>query len=318
MPPWMPLAGEAPAEVEIPADVVADPITLVDWLQAGGILTVAVLVAVLARRLAVRTIRGHDGSEGAARVAGRVVGYVVVLAGLIYALSTLEVRVGPLLGALGIGGLALALALQEILSNLVAGVLLQVRRPFHRGDQIITGDHEGTVLDVDLRVVTLRTFDGVVVFIPNSQVLANPIINNTRRPQRRTTLTVGVAYDTDLETAQRVIVAAVAGAEHVAQTTPPEAWVEQFGESSIDFAVRFWHAADIASMWRARSSAAMAVKAAFDEAGITIPFPQRTLWLGAGAETLRLTDGSPGRDGPPERDGYPRRDGHPAPDRDSR
>lgn len=78
----------------------------------------------------------REASEGAALVAGRFLSYVILLASLVYALASLEVRITPLLGALGIGGLALALALQEILSNLVAGVLLQVRRPFHRGDQI--------------------------------------------------------------------------------------------------------------------------------------------------------------------------------------
>lgn len=273
-----PLAG-APPQPEIPADVVTREITAGEWLFAAVVVVVAVLAAVLVRRLTVRAISRRDASEGAALLAGRFLGYTVVVAGVVYALAGLDVRIAPLLGALGIGGIALALALQEILSNLVAGVLLQVRRPFHRGDQIRTGEHEGTVLDVDLRVVTLRAFDGTTVLVPNSQVLSGAIVNTTRRPTRRTTLEVGVAYDTDLRAARQVVLDALAGVESVLAAPAPEVWVERFGESSIDLAVRFWHHSAVASMWEARSEAAVALKSALDEAGVEIPFPQRVVRL---------------------------------------
>ncbi len=200
-----------------------------------------------------------------------------------------------MLGALGIGGLAVAFAAQSILENLFASVLLQVRRPFRRGDQIATNDIEGTVEDVNFRTVVLRTYDGEKVLIPSSQVLTAPITNFTAKGTRRTTLDVGVAYDTDLAMAQRVLLAAVASVDGVRPEPAPQAWVEQFGESSIDFALRFWHAPDIATLWRVRSGVAMAVKTALDGAGIEIPFPQRTLGFLPGARMGLDGDGGSGK-----------------------
>ncbi|HEX2850116.1 MAG TPA: mechanosensitive ion channel family protein [Acidimicrobiales bacterium] len=187
-------------------------------------------------------------------------------------------RLAPLLGAIGIGGIAVALAAQSILSNFIASVLLQTRRPFRRGDQIATNDHEGRVEDVNLRAVVLRSFDGEQVVLPAAAVVASPIVNYTRLGRRRTTLTVGVGYATDLRSAQKVIVDAVRRVDDVHPSPPPEALVQELGESSIDLAVRFWHAPEVATMWRVRSEVAIEVKAALDDAGIEIPFPQRVLW----------------------------------------
>ena len=253
-----------------------DGLTASDWVFAGVIVVVAFLLALVVRQITERVVRGGDGTAAvAARFVGRTVGFLVVVIGFIYALSVLHVRLAPLLGALGIGGLALAFAAQSILANVFASVLLQVRHPFRRGDQIQSGDHEGTVEEVNFRTVVLRTFDGERVSIPCAQVLDNPIVNRTHRGTRRTTLQVGVSYDTDLEHAQPILLGATARIEGVLESPAPEAWVEGFGESSIDFAVRFWHAPQQAVMWRVRSAVAVETKRALDEAGITIPFPQR-------------------------------------------
>src|SRR5918911_169522 len=103
----------------------------------------------------------------------------VVAGGVMYSLSVLGVRLGPLVGALGIGGVALAFAAQTILANFLGSIILQLRRPFRRGDQIATAGCEGTVEDVNFRTVVLRTFDGERVLVPCSQVLSNPITNHT-------------------------------------------------------------------------------------------------------------------------------------------
>ncbi|MGI8631977.1 MAG: mechanosensitive ion channel family protein [Solirubrobacterales bacterium] len=274
--------------------VVSNGINAADGIRSAATFAAAVVASILLRRL-VRRIAERSGATGTlARLFGRLAAYLIVVVGLVYALATLGVRVGPLLGALGIGGIALAFALQEILSNLIAGILLQLRRPFRRGDQIVTNEFEGTVQDINLRVTTLRNFDGETVLIPNSKVLQCPIINWTETPTRRTTLTVGVAYDTDLDRAQQVLQDALKDVESVADAPLPEAFVVEFGDSSINFAVRFWHRSEIAFMWRARDEAARALKRALDEQGIAIPFPQRTLWFGPGNESLRL-DSDPGK-----------------------
>lgn len=271
------LAADSKSAVIVPHGVTAG-----DWIHALVIMAVAITLCVLTRRL-IGVVLGRPDLV-VLRVIERLITYVLVTVGFLYALSALKVQIGPLLGALGIGGIALAFALQDTLQNLVAGVILQARRPFRRGDQVRIDKFEGVVEDVDLRNVALVTFDGLNVFLPNKTVLENPIVNYTRTPTRRTELTASVAFDTDLELAQRVLVEAAAGTPGIEASPPPAAWVVDFGESTVDFTLMFWHAFDRASVWKARSDVAMNVKTALDRAGIEMPFPQRGVWVHAGAE----------------------------------
>lgn len=263
-----------------PVVIVPHGVTAWDWIHAGIILAVTVALSQLVRRVGPRFGR-FDPERMAVRVVQRVVMYTLVLVGCVYALGAVRVQVGPLLGALGIGGIALAFALQDTLQNLVAGIILQARRPFRRGDQVQIDRYEGIVQDVDLRNVSLLTYDGLHVFLPNRTVLENPIVNYTRTPTRRSQLTVGVSYGTDLERARTVLLDAVAEAPEVENVPAPSAWVHDFGESSVNLVLMFWHTIDRASVWQARSSVATRVKAALDGAGIEMPFPQRVVTVPA-------------------------------------
>ena len=120
------------------------------------------------------------------------------LIGLSYALTVLGVRVGPLLGALGLGGLVLALALQGVVGNFVSSVILQTRRPYTVGDTVLLDGHVGVVEDIDSRTTQVRGLDGTHIRIPNVNVAGATIVNLTRNPVRRSSLAVGVAYETDL------------------------------------------------------------------------------------------------------------------------
>lgn len=261
-------------------DIPLEGLTAWDWIYAGIILAAGILLAVIVNRLLRRLLARAGVEKMAARIVGRLVGYVVGAAAFGYALASLDIAVAPLVGALGLGGLALAFALQDTLQNFIAGLMLETRRPFRRGDQIRTNDYEGTVEDINLRNTIIRTFDGKKVVIPNSMIMNNPIENWVYYGSRRTTLIVGVAYDTPLPGAKEVIERAVRGAEGVLDFPSPQAFVEEFADSSINFAVHFWHAPGRASVWAVRSAVAIAVKQALDEAAITIPFPQRTIWYG--------------------------------------
>lgn len=260
-------------------EVVPDSLDWSDGLRAVILFAAALALAVLVNR-ALRAILRRTTTIGVARFVGRFAGAVVAGIGFVYTLETLDVRLGPLLGILGVGGIALAFALQDVIENLISGVMLQVRRSFEIGDQIVTNDFSGTVEDVNFRSTWLRTFDGRRVILPNSMVYKNPVENRTAFDKRRTTLTVGVDYDADLPRAQEVLVDATASAPGVLSDPAVEAWVETFGASSIDFAVRFWHAPDIATEWQVRDAVAQHVKQALDRASIGIPFPQQVLhWV---------------------------------------
>lgn len=260
-----------------PDTAVTTGLTLADWIQAGVIVGVALIAAMLARRVVTVASRRWDAGPSVAPLVGRILSAVVIVAGLVYGLNALGVAIGPLLGALGVGGIALAFALQDILENLVAGLLLQVRRPFRIGDQVELGETVGTVRDVNLRAVVVRTLEGTEMTIPSADVLKNPIHNLTRHPQRRTSLAVGVGYDADLEEARAAILGAVRSVDEVADDPEPQAFVEAFGGSSVDFSVRFWHESPVIDMWRTRDRVAVAVKQALDDADIEIPYPQHTV-----------------------------------------
>ncbi len=258
--------------------IVPSGINAADWIQAGVLVAIGLVLAVIVSRLIVKVVAaGHRSRRGVAHLLGRLAGMLVFAAGVVYALNTLGVRIGPLLGALGIVGIALAFALQDILENLVAGIILQARNPFRYGDQLETGDWEGTVEDVNFRAVVLHTFEGTRVVLPSSTVLKDPIHNLTAFEKRRTSVSVGVAYGADLDEAGEIIARATTAAEHVEPDPEPEVFVEELGESSVNFSVRFWHRPEVATKWRARHAVLTGVYRALGEAGIEIPFPQRTL-----------------------------------------
>lgn len=258
-------------------------LTLADWLWAGGILLVAILAAMATRRLVQRLMSA--AKPLASKVVGRLLGAVVFLLGLVYALTQVGVSVAPLLGLLGVAGLAIALGFQEIMENFIAGVFMSLRQPFSQGDQIHSGGFDGTVKDISLRAVEMETYDGERVLIPNAMVWKNPIVNHTVLGARRTTLDVGVEYGSDLDRAKQVLVDAVKSVEGVGESPEPNAFVKSFGGSSIDFALHFWHDPSAGSEWQVRDAVARQVKKRLDEAGIGIPFPQRVLHFAPGTRT---------------------------------
>ena len=138
----------------------------------------------------------------------------------------------------------------------------------------------GTVEDVTLRTTVVRTIGGERINVPSALVLKRHIENLTRLGARRTLLPIVVTYAQDLQAAKDVAEQAMAAASRVHAEPRPRALIWSFGDNGIEIALVFWHEPDIASMQLARDAVAFAVKQEFGAAGITIPFPQRTLWWG--------------------------------------
>ncbi|MGH1505871.1 MAG: mechanosensitive ion channel family protein [Acidimicrobiales bacterium] len=249
------------------------------WIRAAVVIAASVVLARIVRLVLRRVLNGGRTDSLLGDLVGRLVSYVVVSFGVVYGLDELGVAIGPLLGALGVVGLALAFAMQSLLENFVAGVLLQVRRPFERGDEISCLDHTGRVVAIDSRTMTLVTPDDEMVRLPNAAVISAPIVNLTRQGRRRTRLDVGVAYGTDLDTACSAALAAVTSVAGVLESPPPAVRALGFGDSSIDLAVFFWHEPQIATEWSVRHHAVLAIDEAFGRAGVVIPFPQRVVHL---------------------------------------
>ncbi len=270
-----------PSEAEVIEDVgsALTSNTVGQWIRAAVIVAVAIVLARIARVVVGRLLVGGRSDTLFGDLVGRLLGYLILAFGLVYGLDELGVQVGPILGALGVIGLALAFALQSVLSNFVAGVLLQLRRPFERGDEITSLDYTGRVLSIDSRTMTILTLDGETVRLPNAEVIDAPIVNLTKHGKRRTRVDVGIAYGSDVARASEVARQAAAGVEGV--LTEPAATVQAFafGESSIDLAVRVWHEPSITTEWAVRDQVIKAVAGAFTANEIEIPFPQRVVHL---------------------------------------
>ncbi|MFV0524504.1 MAG: mechanosensitive ion channel family protein [Acidimicrobiales bacterium] len=278
-----PIAGSGDAEVIDTVGQVIDRSDSTDLLVFVTIFVGALIAGRVARYMVGHLLeRGGRTDSLLGDLMGRLFGYVIMAFGTVYALDAIGIAIGPLLGALGVIGIALAFALQSLLENFVAGVLLQVRRPFNRGDEVRAMDFEGQVLGVDSRTLSIRSLDGETVRLPNAEVLKHALVNLSLHGRRRTTVEVGVAYGTDVAEASRVLVAGVTKVDGVLPSPAPVALGVRFGPSGIDLAVRYWHQASIAEEWRVRHLVVVAIAESLAEAGITIPFPQRTVHIDPG------------------------------------
>ncbi|MBW4483330.1 MAG: mechanosensitive ion channel family protein [Tildeniella torsiva UHER 1998/13D] len=209
-----------------------------------------------------------------ARIGTWVVGIIIAAV-----IAFPDLRLGDIIGLLGLGSVAIGFAFQDIFKNFLAGILLLVEEPFRLGDQVVMGDYEGTVEAVKIRSTQLRTYTGELVEIPNAVVFTNPVRVLTAFRSRRTDLDIGVDYTTPLPLAQQTFLAVIARTDGVLSAPEPEVDVVGFGDSSIDFKVRYWTTPQIAEVRRVKSRVAIALKAACDEAGISIPYPIRTVHL---------------------------------------
>ncbi len=257
-----------------------DSLTSSDWIAAAVILVGSLLIAIIMSRVLRRVFAHGLGPGFASILMARLASYAIFLIGLFYSLTSLGVRVGPLLGALGLGGLVVALALQGVVENFVSSIILQARRPFTVGDSVELDGRIGIVADIDSRTTLLHAVDGSQVRIPNANVASSTIVNLTREPVRRSTLDVGVSYDTDLQAAQLALLGAIARVPRVLSEPPPAVNITGFDDSSIGFRLYYWHDSDIPSELAARTDLAIAVHQALSADDITIAFPQVVVWSG--------------------------------------
>ena len=173
-------------------------------LVALILLAVFWAVATVARNLARRSLKRFTHIPWAVRLLiVRAIYLGTIVIGILVALSAANIDVTTLIASLGVAGFALGFALKDILENFIAGILLLFARPFEIGDQVKLGDYEGTVTDIQIRTTTLHTYSGEQVFIPNSNVFSNPVVNHTRLGQRRYTVDFDTSLTADSATVER-------------------------------------------------------------------------------------------------------------------
>jgi small-conductance mechanosensitive channel len=186
---------------------------------------------------------------------------------------------GDIIALLGLSSVAIGFAFQDIFKNFLAGILLLVDQPFQVNDQIVVTDYEGTVKNIAIRATEVETYQGELVVIPNSILFTNSVQVMTQNPSRRTDLAIGLDYNTPLEPARDLLQRAVDQVEGVLASPTPEVDIVGFGDSAIDFVVRYWTRPHIAIVRRTQTRVMVALKAACDQADFNIPYPIRTTYF---------------------------------------
>lgn len=204
--------------------------------------------------------------------------YAIMGVSIVMMLSEFGVQTASLLAVLGAAGLAIGLALQGTLSNVAAGVMLLILRPFKLGDYITVGSGGvgGTVKTLGLFGTELAAADNVYIFVPNGQIWGNNITNYSRNGARRQDILIGISYDDDINHAITVIQDILAQDHRILQTDDkqPQVVTDKLADFSVNLIVRFWSAN--ADYWNLRWDMTKAIKNGLDQAGITIPYPVQT------------------------------------------
>ena len=198
--------------------------------------------------------------------------FLLLLIVVIASLSQLGINTSSLVALIGAAGLAIGLSLQNSLQNFAAGVMLLIFKPFQKGDQIETGGTVGTVQQMGILVLELRTSDNKTVLIPNSSVFSGKITNYSANDTRRLNFVFDIAYDADLRKAKEIILQILTNEGKVLSTPAPDVSVSELAANSVKLGAQAW--ANTSDASSAYSSVLEQVKLAFDEAGIVIPFNQ--------------------------------------------
>jgi len=261
-------------------------VMLPNLVVAVILLVLTFVVARLVQRIVQRLLPRVSPSVTLNNLVSTVLYVLTLLVGTFFVLTVLSLdkTVTSLLAGVGIIGLALGFAFQDIAANFISGVIIAVQRPFNVGDVIETDKFFGTIERISLRTLDIRQTTGELVIVPNRKVFENPLINFTQQTVRRVDIECGVGYESDLEQVQQVVLAAMRSLPGLIPERKVEVMFTAFADSSITFQLRFWvpfrRQVDYVG---ARSEAIIRVKRAFDAAGINIPFPIRTLHLHADA-----------------------------------
>ncbi len=200
---------------------------------------------------------------------------VIFLIGFAVALAALEVDMTPVLAAIGATGLVVGLALQGTLSNLASGLMILINRPFDVGDVVTAGGVTGTVRQMNLVSTTFRTFDNQTIHVPNNSIWNNVITNITANKVRRVDLEFGIGYEDDFEQAENIIKEVLEEHELVLKDPAAVVVVHALTDSSVNIVCRPW--AKTSDWWAVKTSVTREVKRRFDQAGISIPFPQQDI-----------------------------------------
>lgn len=236
------------------------------------ILIFSIYGGVLLSRILRRVLERNHAEPGITHLLTRTLRWTIIFLGVIASLQRFF-NVTAFLTGLGIIGFTIGFAMQNIMQNFVSGVILLVQQPFRVGHNVGIAGFDGTVLKIGLRTTEIKALDGRIVFLPNADVLAEPIINYTRADLRRIELPIGVAYDSNPDLVREIILDELKNVTGFLGLPEPQVFFHTFGASSVDLSVFFWVDTSIISPLAAKDDALTRIKNAFEKKKIEIPYP---------------------------------------------
>ncbi len=266
---------------------------LPNFLLAIIVFVAFVFIAKYVGQLFERVTRNQIKQDSIRLMTVKVIKAIVILIGFFIALGLLnldKVLTSVLAGA-GVVGLAIGLALQGTLNNTFSGLILSFLPELQIGDWVETNGFAGTVTEINLRNIVIKQSDNNYVVIPNSKIIEEPFKNFSRTARSRVFVQCGVGYESDLEMVRDLTLQVIKDLFPQRGNEEVEFMYNEFGDSSINFTVRFW--ADVTKnrdILIAQNKAIIAIKKAYDGKGVNIPFPIRTLDFGKNNLTLNKAD----------------------------
>lgn len=244
----------------------------VNIVAALAIIIIGLIIARMISNAVNRLMISRNIDATVADFLSALIRYAIIAFTLIAALGRVGVQTASVIAVLGAAGLAVGLALQGSLSNLAAGVLLVLFRPFRAGEYVDLGGVAGTVQSVQIFSTTMRTADGKIIVIPNGKIIAGNIINFSREPARRNEFIIGVAYDSDIDQVKQILTDIIQSEDRILKDREITVRLNELGASSINFVVRAWsNSGDLQNVyWDVLER----IKREFDAAGISFPYPQ--------------------------------------------
>ena len=289
---------------QLPNIIAALLLLLVAWYGSK-------LLAGLIRRISIARNRPDLGT-----LLGSLARVALIIMALLFAAAIVfpTVHPGDIIAALGIGSVAIGFAFKDILQNLLAGLLLLIRRPYQRGDQIIVKGYEGTVEQIESRATFLKTYDGRRVIIPNSDVYTSPVVVNTAYEQHRDELVVGIGYGDNPAEAVEYFRQAVTGIEGVSTDVAVEVIPWALNDSTVDLKVRWWCHSARREQVQVKGRVILAVAKAAKDHGVDLPFPTSVVLFHDQTEEVdgdrtRQREGWPAGKNPPQPK-FPKPDEH--------
>lgn len=260
-----------------------------NWIAAIVIVFLSFVLAKVAKTMVLAKISSHfeDEHQDVLILVGRTTFATILLIGITAALKVAGIDLTALLAALGFG---VGFAMQDLIMNFFAGIMILATRQFTIGDIIKVGDTMGKVVEIQTRATILKAFDGTKVIVPNADLFTNQVTSFTANPLRRIAIdSVGITYDSDLKLAMKICLDILKKNKNIIQAPAPSVVVTDFGDSSIDLGIKFW--VEARSNWiKVKAKVLEQIKTSFDKSNgaVDMPYPTQTLFFGN--NPMKITD----------------------------